>query len=156
MPSRRGAISMTPEEQDRYLDEGWTLQVASIGPKGYPHLVAMWYAVVDGKIHFTTFRKSQKILNLQRNPKITCMLESGTQYAHLRGLVVEGDAEIVDDPKVTAQVMAAVGKRNKDGQVPASGETEAQRLAVASKRVVVRVNPVNVYSWDHTKLGGRY
>ncbi|HNO66799.1 MAG TPA: pyridoxamine 5'-phosphate oxidase family protein, partial [Tepidiformaceae bacterium] len=72
MPSRRGAIALTEQERDAFLNDGWTLQVASNGPKGFPHLVAMWYVVLDGKIHFTTFGKSQKVMNLRRDPKITC------------------------------------------------------------------------------------
>ena len=76
MPSRRASIALTPEERDQFLADGWTLQVASLGHKGFPHMVAMWYVLVDGEIVFTTFRKSQKVLNLQRDPKITVMLES--------------------------------------------------------------------------------
>jgi nitroimidazol reductase NimA-like FMN-containing flavoprotein (pyridoxamine 5'-phosphate oxidase superfamily) len=154
MPSRRGAIALTDSEQEQFLADGWTLQVASNGLGGFPHLVAMWYVVIDGKIHFTTFGKSQKILNLRRNPKITCMLESGKGYSELKGLVVEGDAELLEDNAFTAKVMGLVGA--KYNGIPAPTETPEAALKVASKRVVVKVNPVDIYSWDHTKLGGRY
>jgi nitroimidazol reductase NimA-like FMN-containing flavoprotein (pyridoxamine 5'-phosphate oxidase superfamily) len=77
MPSRRSSIALTDAEQQQVLEDGWTLQVASAGHRGYPHLVAMWYVLVDGAIEFTTFGKSQKILNLRRDPRITAMLESG-------------------------------------------------------------------------------
>ncbi len=154
MPSRRASIALTDAEQQQLLDGGWTLQVASIGPKGYPHLVAMWYVVIDGLIHFTTFRKSQKILNLKRNPKITLMLESGKAYTELKGLVIEGQAELIDDPVQTARVQALVGA--KYNGIPVRTDTPEAALAVASKRVIVRVRPVDVYSWDHNKLGGRY
>ncbi|MGH2611065.1 MAG: pyridoxamine 5'-phosphate oxidase family protein, partial [Tepidiformaceae bacterium] len=152
--SRRASIALTPEEREQFLAEGWTLQVASIGPKGFPHLVAMWYVVMDGDIAFTTFRKSQKVLNLKRDPKLTVMLESGRGYAELRGLVMEGEAEIVDDPAFTARVMAQIGQ--KYNGIPAPTETPEAALAVASKRVVIRLKPVDEYSWDHSKLGGRY
>jgi PPOX class probable F420-dependent enzyme len=154
MPSRRGLIALTQQEQDDFLKDSWTLQVASIGPKGYPHLVAMWYVVDDGKIVFTTFRKSQKVLNLQRNAKISAMLEAGKVYNELRGLVIEGHAEIVDDTAYTARVMAKVGE--KYNGIPAPMETPEAAMKVASKRVVIRINPDNIYSWDHTKLGGVY
>jgi len=154
MPSRRAAIALSAEEQQRFLEEGWTLQVASIGPRGFPHLVAMWYVVVDGRIHFTTFGKSQKILNLRRNPKITAMLESGRAYNELKGYVVEGEAELIEDTATTARIMALVGQKYS-GTVPASEPSETS-LRVASKRVVVRINPSEEYSWDHAKLGGRY
>ncbi|MCC7365304.1 MAG: pyridoxamine 5'-phosphate oxidase family protein [Dehalococcoidia bacterium] len=154
MPSRRTQIALTDEERDAFLDEGWTLQVASIGPGGFPHLVAMWYVVIDGKLHFTTFGKSQKILNLRRNPKMSAMLESGKGYSELKGYVVEGEAEIIEDTPFTAKVMALVGA--KYNGIPVSTETPEAALKVASKRVTVRINPVDTYSWDHSKLGGRY
>ncbi|MBI2767138.1 MAG: pyridoxamine 5'-phosphate oxidase family protein [Chloroflexi bacterium] len=154
MPSRRDQIALTAEEQERFLAESWTLQVASIGPKGYPHLVAMWYVVLDGMIVFTTFGKSQKILNLRRDPKITVMVESGKKYAELKGLVIEGEAEIITDTPYTAKVMAAVGE--KYNGIPAPTDTPEAALRVASKRVVVRVKPVDIYTWDHGKLGGVY
>ncbi|MFN0095528.1 MAG: pyridoxamine 5'-phosphate oxidase family protein [Dehalococcoidia bacterium] len=154
MPSRRGLIALTQEEQDAFLADSWTLQVASIGPKGYPHLVAMWYVMDRGMVAFTTFRKSQKVLNLQRNAKVSCMLEAGKAYSELRGLVIEGTAEIADIPVDTARIMALVGA--KYNGIPAPMETSEQAMAVASKRVVIRVKPDEIYSWDHRKLGGRY
>ena len=154
MPSRRSQIALTDAEQEQFLNDGWTLQVASNGVGGFPHLVAMWYVVIDGKIHFTTFGKSQKILNLRRDPKISCMLESGKGYAELKGLVIEGNATLLEDTPFTAKVMGLVGQ--KYNGIPAPTETPEAALKVASKRVVVRVDPVDIYSWDHTKLGGRY
>lgn len=154
MPSRRSDIALTEDEQRQMLDEGWTLQVASIGPKGFPHLVAMWYVVVDGVINFTTFRKSQKVLNLKRDAKITVMLESGKLYNELKGLVIEGEAEVVDDLDTTARIMSLVG--NKYQGMPIPTESAAAVSPMASKRVTIRVKPVDIYSWDHSKLGGRY
>lgn len=154
MPSRRSQIALTEEEQDKFLKDGWTLQVASNGVGGFPHLVAMWYVVIDGKIHFTTFGKSQKVLNLRRDPKISCMLEAGKGYAELQGLVIEGNATLLEDTAFTAKVMGLVGQ--KYNGIPAPTETPEAALKVAGKRVVVRVDPVDIYSWDHTKLGGRY
>ncbi len=154
MPSRRGSIALTQDEQDAFLKDGWTLQVASIGPKGFPHLVAMWYVLDGGDIVFTTFRKSQKVINLQRNPKLTVMLEAGRAYSELQGLAIEGEGEIVDDPQFTAKVMAKVGE--KYNGIPAPMETPEAALKVAGKRVVIRVKPAEIYSWDHRKLGGVY
>jgi PPOX class probable F420-dependent enzyme len=145
---------MTDEERESFLAEGWTLQVASIGPQGFPHLVAMWYVIDDGLVTFTTFRKSQKVLNLQRNPKLTVMLEAGKLYNELRGLVIEGTAEIVDDTEETARVMSLVGAKYQG--IPADTSSRDAQMKIASKRVVIRVRPVDSYSWDHRKLGGRY
>ena len=154
MPSRRAVIAMTDGERERFLDEGWTLQVATNGPGGFPHLAAMWYVLRDGLIHFTTFAKSQKIVNVRRDPRITAMLETGRAYEELRGLVVRGTAELDEDVRATAAVMSLVAQKYRGLPIPA--ETPEAALPAAAKRVVVRIRPGRVYSWDHTKLGGRY
>ena len=155
MPKRRNQIEMSAEEQAAFLAEGHTLQVASIGPRGYPHLAAMWYALIDGKVHFTTYARSQKVLNLRRDPHISVMLETGRPYNELRGLVIEGNAAIVEgDADLAARVMMISGSRRP--AEPPSGPPSEQTLRAVAKRVVVRVDPVHVYSWDHRKLGGVY
>ncbi len=154
MPSRRNAIGMTDEEQRQFLGDGWTLQVASNGHHGYPHLVAMWYVLIDGEVYFTTFGKSQKIKNLERNPKLTAMLEAGTKYQELRGMVIEGEGEVIRDNAFTAKVMGMVGAKYNGLPIPT--ETSEQQMKAAAKRVAVHLKPENVYSWDHGKLGGRY
>lgn len=154
MPSRRGSIALTESEQEQFLIESWTVQIASNGHKGFPHLVAMWYVMDHGKITFTTFGKSQKIMNLRRDPKISAMLESGKGYSELRGMVIEGVAEIVEDTAETARVMGLIG--SKYNGIPVPTNTPEAALKAASKRVVVRVNPEDIYSWDHSKLAGRY
>ena len=145
---------MTDEERERFLDEGWTLQVATNGPGGFPHLAAMWYVVIDGVVHFTTFGKSQKIVNLRRDPHVTAMLETGRAYEELRGLVIRGTAELDTDVATTAAVMSVVGSKYQGMPIPI--ETPEAALPAASKRVTVRIRPERIYSWDHTKLGGRY
>jgi PPOX class probable F420-dependent enzyme len=149
MPNSRRNIVLTPAEQDALLTERRSLQIASIGLGGYPHLVAMWFVMVDGLITFTTFAKSQKVLNLARNPRISAMLESGIAYNELKGLVVEGDAEMDTSFEATLDVMARVtGKyTNLEGD-PGEGTRR-----MAAKRVVIRIHPKNVRSWDHSKLG---
>jgi PPOX class probable F420-dependent enzyme len=155
MPKRRNAIAMTDDEQAAFLREGHTLQVASIGPHGYPHQVAMWYALIDGKVHFTTYARSQKVQNLRRNPRMSVMIETGTPYSELRGLVIEGNATIIEgDTNLAARVATMSGSRRP--AEPPSAPPSAQTLRAVVKRVVVRVDPVHVYSWDHRKLGGTY
>jgi PPOX class probable F420-dependent enzyme len=146
---------MSDEEMAAFLDDGWTLQVASNGPHGHPHLVAMWYVMIDGVIHFTTYAKSQKAINLLRDPRVTCMLEAGTAYPELRGLVVEGNAEVIDDnAETTLAVMRVVNAKYRRSPMAALSEEQLRRAA--SKRAAVRITPIRHYSWDHGKLGGRY
>lgn len=146
---------MSEAEQEAFLAEGHTLQVSSIGPRGYPHQAAMWYALIDGKIHFTTYGRSQKVQNLRRNPRMSAMLEAGELYQELRGLVIEGDADIIEgDPALAARV-AMMSSSRRPAEPPAGPPSE-QTLRSVAKRAVIRLNPAEVYSWDHRKLGGLY
>lgn len=152
MPQPRSSLALTSEEQQRMLDEGWTMHVTSIGPNGYPHTVEMWYVVIDGLIHFTTYKKSQKILNLQKNPRLTVALNSGREYAALKALVIQGDATMVDDIYFTSRIRGLVGDKygfNEPG-------TPIEVTEADAKRCVVRIQPVKTYSWDHAKLRGAF
>lgn len=149
MPSQRERIRMTDDEIQEFLATEKTLQVASIGPDGTPHLVAMWFTVIDGRIAFWTFGKAQKTLNLRRDPRITCMIEAGETYGELRGVSITGRAEIVDDYDTVLSVGSAVYARYQGVMNDASrAGVEAQ----ASKRVAIFVNPGKIASWDHRKL----
>ena len=92
MPSRRAMIRMNDEEVRAFIDEGKSLQLATINKDGTPHLVAMWYGIVDGRIVIETFEKSQKAVNLKRDPRVACLLESGTEYNELKGVQINGTA----------------------------------------------------------------
>src|SRR5512143_1568968 len=112
MANRRSQISMTPEEVDAYLHDGRkTLNVATIGPTGHPHLVAMWFDFLDGKPVFWTFGKAQKIVNIRRNPKISALVETGEAYNELKGVELVGTATIVEDYDTVLAIGKTVGRR---------------------------------------------
>lgn len=155
MPSRRELIRMTTEEVATYLGGRHTMNVASIGRDGQPHLVAMWYGFfVDGAPGFWTFGKSQKIVNLRRDPRITCLVETGDTYEQLRGVELIGKAQVLDDEASLREVGRSVVERYFEVQ----GEEDLEAVIVATmrKRVAVKIDVQDVVSWDHTKLGGRY
>src|SRR5215471_15063001 len=97
MPSRRDLIRMSDDEVEAFLHERQTMNIASYGPDGNIHLVAMWYGFLDGHPAFETFAKSQKVLNLRRDPRITVLVEDGDAYEHLRGVEIVGHAIVHDD-----------------------------------------------------------
>jgi PPOX class probable F420-dependent enzyme len=153
--SRRDQIRMTDSEVRAFLDQQRTLQVASINPDGTPHLVAMWYGIgPDGDLIFWTYRKSQKVVNLRRDPRLTCMVEDGDKYEDLRGVSITGTAELSDDPERIERAGETILARYHDGPIDESAR-EGLRYAGA-KRVVITVRPVRLVSWDHRKLGGVY
>ncbi|MBJ7509082.1 MAG: pyridoxamine 5'-phosphate oxidase family protein [Ilumatobacteraceae bacterium] len=146
---------MTDSEIAAYLEEQTILNIASIGPTGHPHMVAMWYVVMDEKVTFWTFGKSQKIVNLRRDNKITGLVESGDTYDQLKGLELVGSATIVEDYDTVLAIGKAVGlKYNGDGAISdaALPFLEAQ----AKKRLGIQINVEQIVSWDHTKIGGGY
>ncbi len=151
---------MTDQELDEFLRGGHTLQVASIDADGYPHLAPMWYVVRDGKIVFRSFTKSQKIVNLRRNPKISVLMEHGESYDELRGVMIRGEARLMDDRSHVLEIYGAlaskyemIGGRKVDLEPDA---LEAAFGSYADKNTVVVVDPIKVASWDHRKLGGAY
>ncbi len=154
MPSRRDLIAMTPEERRTYVAEAKTATLVTNGKDGYPHAVAMWfYSDEDETVWMTTYRKSQKIANLKRDGKAALHVESGESYEALRGVLMRGDAEIVDDIEVVLDTLKRVTGKMTGATI--DGIDDGMRR-MAAKRVVMKFVPRKFASWDHTKLGGRY
>ncbi|WP_433333781.1 pyridoxamine 5'-phosphate oxidase family protein [Spirillospora sp. CA-294931] len=155
--SKRDKIKMTPDEVAAYLAAGFKVQVATVGREGEPHLVTMFYALLDGKIAFSTYRASQKVLNLRRDPTMTCLVEDGVEYGELRGVALYGRGRVTDDPDVRLAVGAVVGSRMAGLPVPEMGAPIDPEFAAAlepslAKRVIVVMEPERVVSWDHRKV----
>lgn len=154
MPKRRDQIRMTDEEMWSFIAGCKSLQVATLNKDGTPQLTTLWFAIVDGAIVFETFTKSQKIVNLRRDPRIAVLVEDGTTYDQLRGVSINGRAELVDDPARVEKFAEAVVRKNNP-EVPADMVPQAAK-AMARKRTVVVVKPERIASWDHRKLAGAY
>ncbi|GAA5172138.1 MULTISPECIES: pyridoxamine 5'-phosphate oxidase family protein [Amycolatopsis] len=148
--NQRAQIRMTGDEIEAFVARSRTATMATLGPNGTPHLVAMWYAVVDGKIWFETKVKSQKVVNLRRDDRITVLIEDGHTYDKLRGVSIEGRAVISDDPDDIWRVGVSVWERYTG---PYTDEAKPLVEMMMNKRVVVRVDPERTRSWDHRKLG---
>jgi len=150
--NQRSEIVMSDDEIASFLEQSRIATMATIGPSGLPHLVAMWYGLLDGKIYFETKAKSQKAVNLRRDPRIVCSLEAGDSYDQLRGVSIEGTAVLIEDTESDEYWAAGISVFERY-----QGEfTEEMRPFVEvmmNKRVVVKVEPNRVRSWDHRKLG---
>ncbi len=145
---------MTDAERETFIEERRSLQVCTLNKDGSPHLTTLWFAVVDGDIVFETFTKSQKIVNLRRDPRIAVLLEDGTEYNELRGVSINGHAELHDDPEVVHPYALAVMRRNQPG-IPEESLDQAAKM-MSSKRTAVVVKAERIVTWDHGKLGGTY
>ena len=151
---------MTDAEIDAFLVAGHTLQVATVGRDGFPHLAPMFYVVDGGRVVFRSFTKSQKIVNLERNPKLTVLVETGREYAELKGVMIKGHASLISDREYVLQIYGQIAARYVvTGSEPVELDPAALEAAFgryADKNTAVVVEPEHVISWDHTKLGGVY
>jgi PPOX class probable F420-dependent enzyme len=152
--SSRDAVRMSDDEVAAFLADNLKVQVATAGRDGVPHLTTLFYVVEDGRIAFWTYGSSQKIRNLERDPRLSCLVEDGTDYFELRGLSITGKAELVRDTDRIRAIGSAVATRmvgaasfEELGEV---GRTQVERQV--TKRVGVVVHPEHVASWDHRKL----
>jgi len=148
--NQRAQIVMSETEITEFLERSRIMTLASLGKNGTPHLTAMWYGLVDGEIWFETKGKSQKAVNLRRDPRVTVLVEAGDTYDQLRGVSIEGRAEIVEDPEALFKVGVSVWERYTG---PYTEELRPMVEAMLNKRVAIRVVPERVRSWDHRKLG---
>jgi PPOX class probable F420-dependent enzyme len=149
--NERSKIVMSDDEIDEFIDQSRTATMATLSADGRPHLVAMWYAVIDGEVWFETKAKSQKAVNLRRDPTITVMIEDGKTYDTLRGVSIDGSAEIVDsDPDLLLRVGISVWERYT---APYTDEMKPYVDQMMNNRIAVRVVPTRMRSWDHRKLG---
>jgi PPOX class probable F420-dependent enzyme len=151
MPSRRDQIALTPAEQRDYLESSHTIILTTLDRRGYPHAVAMWYVVdADGTVAMTTFRKSQKVKNVERDPRCALLVESGRDYPELKGLLIRGRAVLDGDTEHVLDVLDRINR--KYHQTGGPDVREAMR-GQAAKRVILRIPAERVASWDHKKLG---
>ena len=152
--SSRDVVRMSQQEVDDFLKAGLKVQVATVNPDGSPHLATLFYVVRDGKIAFWTYGKSQKIRNLERDPRITCLVEDGVNYFELRGVSIAGKAELVRDHDELLDLGTEVAMRMVNADDPAAlgeiGTAVVQKQAL--KRVGVIVTPDHVATWDHSKM----
>jgi len=156
MPSRRELIRMTDGEIRRYLEGQRRIILITNGPDGLPHPVPMNYGLDDaGRILITSFSKSQKVKNLERDPRATLLVESGVRYQELQAVIVYADAEIVRDIDAIRQGMSLM---RADSALTAgmSAAMDEQIRESLAKRVLLRFTPFRFVSWDHGKLGDKY
>jgi nitroimidazol reductase NimA-like FMN-containing flavoprotein (pyridoxamine 5'-phosphate oxidase superfamily) len=150
---QRDLVAMTAAETTQMLAAERKVQLATNGPDGFPHLVTMYYVMVDGMITFWTYRTSQKARNLERDPRISCLVESGEEYFDLRGVLVQGMARRIENAAMVAEIgrrITAVVAEPAAGADPDALSEYVERAA--RKRFGYRVEPTKIISWDHTKL----
>lgn len=157
--SRRDQIRMTDDELKNFLAKSQTMTIVSINKDGTPHPMPMWFGVEpDGSVVMSTFTKSQKILNIARDPRVSLLVEAGGGvYEKLKGVVIYGKAELIRDVEQVVDILTRVSTKTLDN--PDDKTRDGIRNAVrgtAPKRTGIRIRREKIVSWDHSKLGGVY
>jgi PPOX class probable F420-dependent enzyme len=151
MAKGRSAIAMSEAEVEDFLAADMKVQVATVGPDGAPHLTTLFYVLDEGRIAFWTYGSSQKVKNLRRDPRITCLVEDGDDYFELRGVSVTGRALLVEDYDEIKALGSQITQRMAgDADLGGLGEQIVEQQA--GKRVGIIVEPDKVASWDHRKM----
>lgn len=153
MGNRREQIQMSDTEAWDFIDSQKSIQVATINKDGSVHLIVLWFAIVDSKIVLETFSKSQKVKNLERDPRITVLLEDGNVYEKLRGVSIKGKVELCRDLEKVHRLHMAVLRRNSDYD---EATLELATKGMAPKKTAIIIHPEKFVSWDHSKLEGIY
>jgi PPOX class probable F420-dependent enzyme len=156
MPSRRGQIKLTEDERRELVESGRIVVVSSLGPRGWPHVMPLWYVPREGEVWVWTYAKSQKVRNLERDPRATLLIETGTEYSELRGVQIEAEAELIRDTDRVVEFAKELTIRYGEGISSVEGDTAAGLEAQAPKRVAIHFHPRRIATWDHRKLGGTY
>jgi len=152
--NRRHAIALTEDEQREFIAGAFTIILVSNGRDGFPHAVPMWFIVGDdGCYYMTTYARSQKAVNLRRDPKAALLVESGKGYDELKGVLIRATAAVLDDPELCVRVLTQIHAKHAGGLTEGIGDV---MRAQALKRVVLKMTPERISSWDHRKLGGVY
>jgi PPOX class probable F420-dependent enzyme len=154
--TRRDQIVLTAAEQSELLNAERVVVVASMGTRGRPHLMPLWYVPRDGDVWIYTYGKSQKVRNLERDPRATLLIETGHEYSELRGVQIEATAELHRDIETVFDLAKELTLRYADGFTSIEGDMATALEAQARKRVAIRFRAERVASWDHRKLGGTY
>ncbi|HEY5053165.1 MAG TPA: TIGR03618 family F420-dependent PPOX class oxidoreductase [Solirubrobacterales bacterium] len=154
--SRRDQIKLSGGELLELLDSERVAIVSSVGPRGWPHSMPMWFVPRKGEIWIWTYAKSQKVRNLERDPRATVLVETGHEYSELRGASIEAEAEIHSEPEIVLGFAEELTLRYAEGISSIDADAKAALEAQAPKRVAIHFKPRRTATWDHRKLGGTY
>lgn len=151
MAGGRAAVRMSDAEVDAFLDDAMKVQVGTVNRDGSPHLSTLFYVMHEGRLAFWTYASSQKIKNLERDDRISALVEDGTDYFELRGVSLSGRADLVTDEDRIREIGTKVATRMAGGaDLGDLGRDLVERQV--RKRVAVLVEPSRTASWDHRKM----
>lgn len=154
--SRRDQIVLSEAELGELLESERVAVVSSLGPRGWPHSMPLWFVPREGEVWIWTYAKSQKVRNLERDPRATLLVETGHEYGELRGAMIEAEAVLHRDSETVLGFAEELTLRYAEGLSSLDGDVVAGLRAQAPKRVAIQFVAKRTATWDHRKLGGTY
>ena len=139
---------MSTEECNEFLGAERTCRVATVSGDGAPHVAPLWFAWDGGALWLYSIVKSQRWVDLQRDPRVSVVVDAGEQFHELRGVEITGTVEVVgevprgSDPNETLADPERMFARKYMG-----GET----FYPDGRHAWVRVVPNKIVSWDFRK-----
>jgi PPOX class probable F420-dependent enzyme len=156
VPKRRDQIRLTAAELERFLAEQRVMSVCTLGRDGWPHVTALWYVMRDGQPWIYTYRKSQKVRNLERDPRATLLVEHGHEYQELRGVMLKARGVLHHDGETVTRMAEDLFLKYQGDRAQLDESTRAALATQVPKRVAIQFEVEETVSWDHSKLGGAY
>jgi PPOX class probable F420-dependent enzyme len=144
VPSRRDQIKLTEDEQRELIENERIVVVSSLGPRGWPHMMPLWYVPRDGDIWIWTYAKSQKVRNLERDPRATLLIETGFEYGELRGVQIEAEAEIVRDLDEIVDYAKEMTVRYSEGRATPRRASRPRRRSASRSTSIPSARPPGI------------
>lgn len=154
--SRRDQIKLTEAELAELMEVERVAVVSSLGPRGWPHSMPLWFVVREGEVWIWTYAKSQKVRNLERDRRATLLIEAGRDYTELRGAMIEAEAVLHRDFETVLGFAEELTLRYGENVSSLGADAKAALEAQAPKRVAIQFQARRTATWDHRKLGGTY
>jgi general stress protein 26 len=148
--SRRAEIAMAADEVPAFLGEQRVVTCATLGRDGWPHLMPLWFVVRDGECWSWTYAKSQKVRNLERDPRCTLQVEAGEAYNELRGVMMKCECVLHRDLETVTALGEEIARRY--GGSDLNDDARAYVARQAAKRVGMQFQARETATWDHRKL----
>jgi PPOX class probable F420-dependent enzyme len=147
---KRAQIAMAPAEVAAFLEEERVVTCATLGRDGWPHLMPLWYVVRGDELWAWTYAKSQKVRNLERDPRCTLQVEAGDSYDQLRGVMLKTEVVLHRDLETVEALGEEIAVRY--GGAALNDDARAYVARQAAKRVGLQFQVRDSATWDHRKL----
>ncbi|MDY7083455.1 MAG: pyridoxamine 5'-phosphate oxidase family protein [Halobacteria archaeon] len=143
-------LEMSDEVREETIARPEPMRFATYEPDGFPHVVPVWHVKLDDSLYFDTDKDSVKVRNVKKTGKGAGVMDAGTGYAELRGVLVQGEASLVEDEDTRSEVMLEVAEKFVDGEIPDFVRERNKSV----ERTTIELSIDHVTTWDFRNVFG--